>query len=431
MKAKENNDLNYINSFKVITYSLVSLFVFFVPIPINKDLNTVFFHIINYFKINHIELVKLSSLIFIIIGSIKNIYKSNKDNDLYKYIRLCSIFIIFSVYYGKSDIFLVDNNTLLILNEMIIYMIISFFVGSLFSEVLVNSIFIELFEYYFSKVSKKLFKISGRGFFCVILFIFTDYFFGFFILNKLYLMGKLRQKEASMILLNIFIIPFCLYKYFIEYLNLNSFLVTFISIIIFIILNFIMCRIYPINKKKKSYLVKNKVRNKDYKSIEQVIDYVSNKISKNIIINTLNNIENCIEIFMNTAPDIIICMFIISSIINNIDLLGFFEVLISPILEFFKYENISQLSDFFVLNFYNNIFSIENLNLDVSNTSKFLMFLVLSLNSISLTSNIILSKVSKINVSKLDFVITYLIRLFLIIFILSLFIFLYKGYLAF
>ncbi len=428
MKVKQNSDLNYVNSFKAIIYSLISLFIFFIPISINNEVKTIFFHIIKYIKLNHIQLVKITSLIFIIIGSIKNIYKSSKDNDLYKYIRLSSIVIIFSVYYGKSDVFLVDNNTLLILNEIIIDMMISLFVGSLFSEVLINSIFIELFEYYFSKISKKLFNISGRGVFCVILFIFTDYFFGFFILNRMYSLGKLRQKEASMIFLNFFIIPFYLYKYIMELFDLDMLRVFILSIIMFIIINFIMCRIYPINKKKKSYLIKNKVRSKDYKNINEVIDYVSRKINKNLIKNTLNNIEDSIELFMNVAPDIIIIMFIISSIIFNIDLLGVFEFLICPILEFFKYNSISELSDFFVLNFYNNIFSVENMDFDVNYIDKVLIFLVLSLNSISLTSNIVLSKVSKINVSKSDFIITYVIRLFLIISIYSSFLFLYKGY---
>lgn len=418
-----------INNYKVIFYTFIAFFIYFTPILIQNEVKTVFFHLVDYLKLNYYKFFYFSALIFVCIGTIKQIYSSNKKNDLYKYIRIISIFIVFTAVYKKNDLFLIDDDTLFILNEIILNFIVSVFVGSLFCYFLTDFALIEFFEYYFSNLSKKLFNISGRGLFCVFVFLFTNIFFGFFVLNKLYQKGKLRQNEACMIFINFSLFPICFYNYILEYLNLDKLSVGAFSFFVFVLINAFLSRIYPINQKKKSYCVKNKVNKKKYKQKSEVIEFVTNQTKNKSLINeTRSNVYKSIETFMNVLPDIALIMFFVSSILLNDKLLEFFEMFFVFVLETLKLENAQEIAKAFIFNFYNSIFALENINTNSDVGTKILLFLIFSINSITLTTNIIYSKTVKIPVSVKDFVFSYFIKSFLILLVYTLFFYFYKGY---
>ncbi|MFI3210326.1 MAG: hypothetical protein R3Y64_04670 [Peptostreptococcaceae bacterium] len=428
MKEQVKKEISFFDKFKTITFLIIGTLIFFIPIKSNGEFINIYYMLHSYIKLNHISFVKASVLVLALLGSIRGIYKTQNKNDHLRYFRIISVIILFSLFYSKKELFSIDNTTTTLLNEISVSIFISLLIGSVFAQFI--DFLVEVFEFLFSKISKVLFDISGRGVFCVVMFLITDSFFGLFLLNKLFKEGKLRQKEGAMILLNFFFMPLFVINIFIGRVNISKLDFLFSSTLVLIIVNFLMCRIYPISKKKKSYNVKNRVNNKKYKDLNEVFEYVVKKDRhKNISKELKDDLQESIEFITQILPDIVILTYVSSSILGFIHLENIFVDILKPLMEFLKYDNYSEILSFVFLNLLNGFYALNHISLNILYDSKVLIMLIFSFGSISIIKNILFKKVTKIQVSYFDFFATYFLRTFLIIVVYSLIIYIKRGYL--
>ena len=432
-KEAVNND--FIDILKALTYSTIGIIIFFIPMKINNQTATIIYHITYKIQLEARDIIEFSIIVYTIIGSLKSFisYKDKKlsTKKIYIYLKMASVLIILNIFYGKNNIIFLDDITLSIINETILNLAILLPVSSIFMTFILDYGLIEIIESYFQKQMKKLFKLSGKSILNILVYIFTDYFCGFFMTNKLYIQGKLRNNEACIILLNFSILSIPMSIYVTEELNLNKLEFIIISTFILFISNIILCRIYPLNKKKKSYFIKTNYKEiiyKDKKFQRGLEKYLENPTKENIFINMVNNLEESIKLSMDLIPNIIIILYISSLLINNGLMTELFKNVFFPVVQTFKLKNYNELSEFCVNLFYNNIMAMNMLNLNIEYSTKFLIGIILVLTCTSLSTSILYIYNTNIKIYIKEFIISYLERIIIIISIYSMIYYFYIGY---
>lgn len=432
-KEAVNND--FIDILKALTYSTIGLIIFFIPIKINNQTATIIYHITYKIQLEARDIIEFSIIVYTIIGSLKS-FISYKDKKLsikkiYIYLKMVSILIILNIFYGKNNIIFLDDITLSVINETILNLATLLPISAIFMTFILDYGLIEIIESYFQKHMKMLFKLSGKSILNILIYIFTDCFCGFFMTNKLYTQGKLRNNEACIILLNFSILSIPMSIYIIEELNLNKLDFIVINIFILFITNIILCRIYPLNKKKKSYFIKTNYKetiHKDKKFQRGLEKYLKNPNKENIFIKIVNNLEESIKLSMDLIPNIIIILYISSLFINNGLIAELLKKIFLPVVQIFKLQNYNELSEFCVNLFYNNVIAMNTLNLNIEYSTKFLIGIIVVLTCTSLSTSILYIYNTKIKIDIKEFIISYLERIIVIISIYSMIYYFYIGY---
>lgn len=434
-KEDVSNDFTY--ALKSLIYSIIGIIIFFIPIKLNGQVQTIIYHISYKLQTDARPLLELCIVLYTTLGCLKSIFshkdEKNSIKKMFLYIRLLSILIIINIFYGKNTIVFLDDNVLLLIDEVILNIATLLPISAVFMPFILEYGLLDIVESYSQKTMKKIFKLSGKSIVNILVYLFVDSFCGFFMTNKLYKSGKLREVEACIIMLNFSIISFPMSMYISKELDINRFDFIILSIFIAIVMNIILCRVYPLNKKKKSYYAKTGYKetvHKDNKFQKGLEKHLSSKSTKSIFVHILNNAEDSIKIVMELIPNIIIILYIGNAIINTDIIIEILKIIINPLSQILKIPSINEFNEFCVNLFYNNVIAIDILNKNIEYSTRLLIGIVSLLTCTSLTSNIVYISNTEIKISKIEFIISYLERLFIVMIFYFIIHYFYIGYLA-
>lgn len=433
--TKSNNITidNFFEVSKVIIYSIIGIVIFFIPISIDNQTKTILNHIAYRLQINYGDILKICTVIYIILGVTKSILSKNKSNIqvIYSYLKVFSIFIVISLFYSKYSIVLLDDNIAFILEETILNLITVLPLSAVFLPFILDFGLLEIVEGFTNKFMKKLFNLSGKTILNILMYLFNNCFCGYFMTELLYEKGKIRQKEACIIILNFSITSISFATYIAEELKINKVNFFILSIFILFLTNLILCRIYPINKKKKSYYIKTNYKETNFKNNKlksSIKKYIQNKEDINIFKSMFGNLEKSIHILITIIPNLVLVMYLGNIIINNMDAIYNFKVVFLRILEFLNFNNINDMSIFFINGLFNDVVAIDTLNTKIDYTSRLLIGVICILKCTSITTNILYVDNSEISVNKVDFLVSYIQRIVVILLISSMIFYLYNIY---
>nr|WP_317331550.1 nucleoside recognition domain-containing protein [uncultured Romboutsia sp.] len=435
-KELKLNDIKVDNFFevaKIIIYSTIGIIIFFIPITIDNQTKTILHHIAYKLQVNYRGLMQVCTIIYIIIGITKSVLLNHKSNlgKMYSYFSIFSIFIVISIFYDRYSIALLDDNISLILEETILNLITLLPLSAIFMPFILDFGLLDIVEAYCHKLMKKLFNLSGKSILNIIMYIFNDCFCGYFMTNLLYKKGKIRQREACIILLNFSITSISISNYIAEELNINKINFFILSMFILILVNTILCRTYPINKKKKSYYIKTNYKESHFKSDKlsnSIKKHIQNKEDINIFKSIIRNFEESIHIIISLIPNLVLTMYLGNIIINNMDIVYNLKFVFSYILEILRFDNIDEISEFLVNGFFNDVIAIDLLNKNIAYTSKLLVGIICILKCTSITTNILYLETTNIPINKIEFLVSYILRIILMLFISYMIFYLYNIY---
>lgn len=432
----KSNNINIDNFFevsKVIIYSIIGIVIFFIPISIDNQTKTILNHMAYRLQINYGDILKICTVIYIILGVTKSILSKNKSSIqiIYSYLKVFSIFIVISLFYSKYSIVLLDDNIAFILEEMILNLITALPLSAVFLPFILDFGLLEIVEGFTNKFMKKLFNLSGKTILNILMYLFNNCFCGYFMTELLYEKGKIRQKEACIIILNFSIASISVSTYIAEELKINKVNFFILSVFILFLTNLILCRIYPINKKKKSYYIKTSYKETNFKNDKlknSIKKYLQNKEDINIFKSMFGNLEKCIHILITVIPNLVLVMYLGNIIINNMDAVYNLKVVFLRILEFLNFNNINEMGIFFINGLFNDVVAIDTLNTNIDYTSRLLIGVICILKCTSITTNILYVGNSEIPVNKVDFLVSYIQRIVVILLISSMIFYLYNIY---
>lgn len=425
----------FLDILKLIIYSSIGIVIFFIPIKLNGQFLTIIYHISYKLQSDLGLFIEVCIVLYITLGCIKPIIKNNKkkDNGIYSYISLFSIFIILSIFYGKNELILLDNNIALLIYELILNISTVFPVSAIFITFLIDYGILEVVESYFHSFMKRNLNLSGKTIVNILVYLFTDCFFGMYMTNKLYTDGKIRESEACNIILNFSILslPMILYTY--KDLNIKSISLISVSMIILAITNLIMSRTYPINNKRKSYYKKTRYKETIYKKdkLENAVrKYLKNKTKTNIFKSMINNLGEAIYILMKLIPNLVIVLYLGQIILNSNLIEELANIILNPILSLLNIENKQALNTFNINAFYHVIIGIDSVDSHTQYSTKFLIAIISILNCTSISGNMIYIKNTNIKISNKEFLISYIQRISIIIISYSIMYYFYNMYIV-
>ncbi|MGL5348038.1 MAG: nucleoside recognition domain-containing protein [Peptostreptococcaceae bacterium] len=420
---------------KMIIYSTIGIIIFFIPININGENMTILYHMSHKLQNSYRIFLQACIVVFVTINYIREVIL-NKDKvfgikKILMHSKLISIILIINVFYGKNKGVLTNIDTVFLIEETVLNLATMLPLSAIFITFILDYGLVEIIESYFQKIMKKTFNLSGKTILNIVFYIFTDSFCGYFMTEKLYTDGKIRQNEACILILNFSILSYPMITYMSEELNLKKFNLIIISILVLIMTNIILSKLYPITKKKKSYYIKTTYKesiHKKNKFKKAIKKHLNNRTDKNIFESIINNLEESIYIIMKLIPSVVIVLYIGYFVINYEIITDIINSMMYPIVTILKIPDYKQLSRFIINLFYNNIIAIDLIYINIDYVTKFLIGIVVVLNCTSISTNMIYISNSKIPISKSEALLSYVFRNLIIIFIYFTGYYLYMGY---
>lgn len=432
-KNNSGNGEDLLKKMKIYIFSLIGIIIFFVPIKINNQTETLLYHI-SYFLENKASiLINLSILFFIALSALKNIMNVNKSsiNKFLVFTKIFSLIILVFISVGKGEIFFIDDSFIFILKDLILNLTIVLPMASLFMPFLLDYGLVEITEAFTHKVMKKLFRVSGKVFLNFLVYFLVDNVCGVFVTYSLYKAGKLRERECAITILNFSVLSLSLTSDLCNKIDINMGKFLIIEMLVLIICNVIISRVYPLKRKKQSYYFKSGHKNvncKKHKLNTAVKKYYENKTSKKFINLSLSYLNDVIYILMDLLP-IIITIFFVGNIVYNITfVMDIINNFICIIITKLNVPNSILISKIVNLNFFNNILAIEIINNNTYYLSRIMIGLFISIQCISISFLIPFIKTSIIDLNIFEIFLVAIERFLIMIFIFFIFYNFYLGY---
>ncbi|WP_455538279.1 hypothetical protein [Terrisporobacter sp.] len=424
---------NFFEKSKICVFSLMGIIIFFIPIKVNNQFDTPIYHISYFFENKASSSVEVSIIFFIVVSIFKSILNV-KRSDLNISVICCKIFsliILVSIFIGKENLFFINDNFVFILKDLIMYLSILLSISSLFMPFLLDYGLIEITEAYTHKIMKKMFKVSGKIFLNFLVYFLVSDVCGIFVTCRLYKDGKLREREAAMTVLNFSVLSLSLTKELCNKINISVISFFLMEIIVLIVCNLIICRIYPLKKKKQSYYFKSNHKNvncRKHKINKAIKTYYENKSSKNLLSLSLSYFNDVIYILMNLIPSIILIFFVVNIIYNIPFIMESVNNIINIFLSIFNLPNSNLISNIINLNLFSSILAMEGIPQNSYYITKLIMGSFISLQCVNFCLLIPFIKKSIINLTVKEILVVAFERLCIITFICFV---TYKFYLAY
>lgn len=416
------NSEESLKTMKIYIFSLIGIIIFFIPIKFNNQRETILYHISYFIENKSIAIINISIVFFITLSILKNIINVKKSdiNKVFVFTKIFSLIILIFVLIGKEEMFFIDDNFVFILKDLIINLSIVLPVASLFMPFLLDYGLVEITEAFTHKIMKKIFKVSGKVFLNFLVYLLVNNVCGAFVTYRLYRDGKLREKECAITILNFSILSLSLTSDLCYKINIDTKKFFIMEMLLLIICNIIISRIYPLKKKKQSYYFKSghkDVNCNKHKLNTAVKRYYENKKNKRFISLSLSYLNDAICILMELIP-LIITIFFIGNIIYNIPIImATSNRIICIIIGKFNIPNSILISNIISLNFFNSILAIENIKTETYHISNLMIGLLISIQCINISLLIPFIKKYILNISMREIILVAIERLLIMIFI--------------
>lgn len=431
--SKNNSDLW--KKVKVYILSLLGIIIFFIPIKINNQHETLIYHI-SYFLENKVSaIIDISLIFFIILSILKNIINIDKSNINKTLVctKICGLILLIFILIGEEDIFFISDDFIFILRDLILDLIIVLPLASLFMPLLLDYGLPEIIEAFTHKIMKRVFRVSGKVFLNFFIYLFVNNVCGVFATYKLYKDGKLREREACITILNFSILSLSLTSDLCNKLDISMVKFFIMEILALTICNIIISRIYPLKKKKQSYYFKSGHKNvncKKHKLDTAVKKYYENKNNKKLPSLSLSYLNDAIYILMDLIPNIVIIFFVADIIYHIPFIIDMIYNIIYIIINKINIPNSRLLSEILTLNLFSSILGIKSLTKDTYYIVKIIIGLFITIQCVNISFLIPFIKTSIIDL-RIKEILLVLIERFLIILSICFMVYnLYVGYIT-
>lgn len=418
---------------KVYLFSIIGIILFFVPIKINNEFETIIYHLSYFLESKILSFIDISIIFFVGLSTLRDLinYKTSNISKFKIVMKIFSEIILISIFINKEKILFLDGEFVLILKDLLLELSISLPISSLFLPFLLDYGLLEIIEGYTHRIIKPVFNVRGAVFLNFLIYFLVNSASGAFTTYILYKDGKLREKEAVITILNFSVLSLSLTRDLCYKININTIKFLIIEISILIIANFILSRIYPIRNKKQSYLFKSNHKNvncKHHKMKNALKKYHENRSSKNLFELSTYYLKEVIDILMDLVPTIVFIFFVGNMIYKMPYINQVFENIIYIIIEKFNLPNDSLISEILSFNIFSNILAIKNLSKDTYHITKIFMGIFISLQTINICFLIPFIKNSIINIKTSEIIVVIIEKFFIILLLCCIF---YKFYLKY
>ncbi|MBO1004400.1 YjiH family protein [Pseudogracilibacillus auburnensis] len=259
--STEQSYIKMKNIFKLVFYSFVGAFVFFIPVTINGKSSIMLDHIVSFLKGMPPLLLHVYIMIILVLGAFYPFVNKTWNKTItsiimsfFKIIGLIlGLMLIFNV--GPAWMFQEDMGPF-ILNALITPVSILVPVGALFLALLVGYGLLEFIGILMQPIMRPLFRTPGRSAIDAVASFVGSYSIGLLVTNRIYNEGKYTDKEAAIVATGFSTVSVTFMVVIANTLNIMSIWNFYFwsSLVITFVVTMITIRMWPLNKMADTYV---------------------------------------------------------------------------------------------------------------------------------------------------------------------------------
>ena len=257
---QKTNHMSTENILKLLFFSAIGIFMFFIPITIAEKSTIPLDHLVTYTRNALGGAAPIYALIVIILGGIRpfivKTWNKDKVTTVFSLLKILGIIVAFMAYFnlGPSLLFTPDMLPFLF-GKLVIPVGLIVPLGAVFLAFLVGYGLLEFVGVIVQPVMRPIWKTPGRSAVDAVASFVGSYSIGLLITNRVFKQGKYTIKEASIIATGFstvsatFMIVVAKTLGIMDYWNVYF----WSTLVITFIVTAITVRIYPLNKKSDAY----------------------------------------------------------------------------------------------------------------------------------------------------------------------------------
>lgn len=303
------------NKLKFVCYSLIGIFLFFIPISILGKTTIPLDHIVSYIlKIPYFR--EIYGIILVIIGAILPFYRKNWNKNLtstiFSVLKIFAIPFVIMAITKRGPEFLMNKDVIpFIFSKIVVPVITIVPIGAVFLALIINYGLMEFVGVFMRPIMKPIWKTPGRAAIDAVASFVGSYSVALLITNRVYKEGKYTSKEAVIIATGFstvsatFMIIVAKTLDLLPVWNIYFWATVFVTFLV----TAITARIYPISKKAEEYyegvegdIEKEITDNKFKVAFNEAMETCSK--ADGIIKGTLINLKDGLNLAFNIAPSL-------------------------------------------------------------------------------------------------------------------------------
>ncbi|WP_034868532.1 YjiH family protein [Clostridium lundense] len=310
--SKKNRNFNGI---KLVTYSLIGIFMFFVSITIGDKKTIPIDHIVTWIrKIPYFIPVYGGIMIAIgtIIPFINKTWNKNKTTTVFSLLGIVGLITAFMAIFNVGPAFLLEPNMVPYVFKIVVVPVIAIVpIGAVFLAFLVDYGLMEFIGVFMRPVMRPIWKTPGRSAIDAVASFVGSYSLALLVTNRVYKEGKYNTREASIIATGFSTVSATFMIIVASTLGIMEHWSAFfwITLVVTFVVTAITAQIYPLSKKPETYY--NNVE-PDLESeergdiIKRAWEEEMKTMAKapSLVENITNNLKDGIKLAINIGPNI-------------------------------------------------------------------------------------------------------------------------------
>lgn len=192
------------HTFKFFLFSLIGVFMFFVPIKMNGISSIPLDHLVTWLESSFPKIAPVYALFVIFCGAIypfwKKTWRTTRFDTIFSFLKILGLVVAFLIYFqiGPNWLFAADMGPFLF-DKLVIPVGILVPIGAVFLAFLVSYGLLEFTGVLLQPLMRPIWKTPGRSAIDAVASFVGSYSIGLLITNRVYKEGKYSSKEAMII----------------------------------------------------------------------------------------------------------------------------------------------------------------------------------------------------------------------------------------
>lgn len=310
VNQKKGNSL-----FRFVVYSIIGIFMFFVPITIGGKNTIPLDHIVTYIqKIPFYGMVYGAIMIIlgVVLPFINGTWNKTKTKLVFSILNILAIpFLIMAIFKIGPASLLAPNMIPFIFNKIVVPVTTIVPVGSVFLALITGYGLMEFVGVFMRPIMKPIWKTPGRSAIDAVASFVGSYSIALLITNRVYREGKYTTKEAAIIATGFSTVSATFMVIVANNLGIMNMWTTYFAVTAFVtfVVTAITARIYPLRNKSNEYYkgqegdVEQDVNGSKFKAALEVAEKVAAE-APSLWENTKTNFIDGIKLAINMAPSL-------------------------------------------------------------------------------------------------------------------------------
>ncbi len=245
---------------KFFVFSLIGIFVFFIPVTVNNTSSIMLDHIVTWLRQLVPGTVPIYALAVIILGAAypfaTGTWKKNKVNIVFSVLKVLAVPVALMIYLKAGPAWLMDKDMGPFLFEKLVIpvgMVVP--IGSVFLALLVGYGLLEFIGVLVQPIMRPVWKTPGRSAVDAVASFVGSYSIGLLITNRVFKEGKYTIKEAAIIATGFSTVSATFMIVIAKTLDIMSYwnLYFWVSLVVTFLVTAVSVRIWPLSKMSDEY----------------------------------------------------------------------------------------------------------------------------------------------------------------------------------